>query len=142
MLTTFDNDDYLFGALEAGAAGFILKRARPEDLIAAVHRVAAGDAVLAPEVTRRVINKAGRRPNAFVGTDAIATLTPRERDVFDLITAGLSNREIAERLYVEESTVRTHVKHVLAKLELPSRIQAIIYAYENELAVPETQRSK
>jgi DNA-binding NarL/FixJ family response regulator len=136
MLTTFDNDEYLFGALEAGAAGFILKRARPEDLIAAVHCVSAGDAVLGPEVTRRVIDRIGLRPNAHADITAVASLTPRERDVFDLITVGLSNREIAERLYVEESTIRTHVKRVLAKLELPSRIQAIIYAYENNLVLP------
>jgi DNA-binding NarL/FixJ family response regulator len=134
VLTTFDRDDYIFGALEAGASGFLLKRARPEELIAAVHVIAAGDSLLAPEVTRRVINKMVHTAPQTNDNDAsLASLTPRERDVLDLLAKGLSNRAIAQQLFVEESTIRTHVKRVLMKLTLSDRVQAVIYAYETGL---------
>ncbi len=137
VLTTFDQDDYLFNALQAGASGFLLKRSRPEDLIAAVHIVATGDALLSPAVTRRVIDRITRRADvAPRNGKRIATLTVREREVFDVLARGLSNREIAAALFVEESTIRTHVKRVLMKLELRDRIQAVIYAYETGLCQP------
>jgi len=130
VLTTFDQDDYVFDALAAGASGFLLKRARPEELLQAIHSVADGDAVLAPAVTRRVIDRLGRRP-VVDGTSELDVLTPRERDVLGLIARGLSNAEIAAALYVEESTVRTHVKHLFQKLQLRDRVHAVIYAYEH-----------
>jgi DNA-binding NarL/FixJ family response regulator len=133
VLTTFDRDDYIFGALEAGASGFLLKRARPEELIAAVHVIAAGDSLLAPEVTRRVINKMVHTAPQTNDSNSLASLTPRERDVLDLLAKGLSNRAIAQQLFVEESTIRTHVKRVLMKLALSDRVQAVIYAYETGL---------
>jgi DNA-binding NarL/FixJ family response regulator len=138
ILTTFEQDDYVFGALRAGASGFLLKRARPEELIAAVHAVAAGDSLLSPSVTRTVIERlaatdAGRdAPDAA----AIAELTPREREVLELLARGLSNAEIAAALVIEESTAKTHVKRVLTKLRLRDRVQAVIYAYESGLARP------
>ena len=131
ILTTFEQDDYIFGGLRAGASGFLLKRTRPEDLISAVHTVAAGDALLSPSVTRRVIERMSRQPAPDLdGHARLAELTPREREVLELIARGLSNREIAAALVVEESTVRTHVKHILHKLGLRDRIQAVIVAYE------------
>ena len=135
MLTTFEDDDYLFGALAAGASGFLLKRTRPEDLIAAIHTVAEGDALLSPSVTRKVIDRATTQPQ--VGrNDALERLTPREREVLELIARGLSNAEIAESLVVEETTVKTHVKRVLAKLGLRDRVQAVVFAYESGIATP------
>jgi DNA-binding NarL/FixJ family response regulator len=135
MLTTFEDDDYLFGALAAGASGFLLKRTRPEDLIAAIRTVAEGDALLSPSVTRKVIDRATTQPQ--VGrSDALERLTPREREVLELIARGLSNAEIAGSLVVEETTVKTHVKRVLAKLGLRDRVQAVIFAYENGVAKP------
>ncbi|MDT3446186.1 MULTISPECIES: response regulator transcription factor [unclassified Pseudofrankia] len=137
ILTTFEQDDYVFGALRAGASGFLLKRTRPEELIAAVHTVAAGDALLSPSVTRRVIDRLARQPvPELTGARALADLTPREREVLELMARGLSNREIARRLVVEESTVRTHAKRVLAKLGLRDRIQAVIFAYETGINQP------
>jgi DNA-binding NarL/FixJ family response regulator len=134
ILTTFEQDDYIFGALRAGASGFLLKRTRPEDLIAAVHTVAAGDALLSPSITRRVIDRMAQQPTPELTDHAgLDELTPREREVFALIARGLSNREIATALVVEESTVRTHVKRVLMKLHLRDRVQAVIYAYETGL---------
>jgi DNA-binding NarL/FixJ family response regulator len=134
VLTTFEQDDYVFGALRAGASGFLLKRARPEELIHAVHVVADGDALLAPSVTRRVVDHVARQPAAAPPDPArLAALTPREREVLGQIARGLSNREIAAVLIVEESTIRTHVKRILMKLALRDRIQAVIYAYENDL---------
>jgi DNA-binding NarL/FixJ family response regulator len=135
MLTTFEDDDYLFGALAAGASGFLLKRTRPEDLIAAIRTVAEGDALLSPSVTRRVIDRAGTQPK-LARTDALERLTPREREVLELIARGLSNAEIAETLVVEETTVKTHVKRLLAKLGLRDRVQAVIFAYEHGVAEP------
>ena len=133
ILTTFEEDDYVFGALRAGASGFLLKRARPEELINAVHTVAAGDALLSPSVTRRVIDRMAQQPTPELTDDKLEVLTPRERDVLQAIARGLSNREIATALVVEESTVRTHVKRILMKLGLRDRIQAVIYAYESGL---------
>jgi len=134
ILTTFEQDDYVFGALGAGASGFLLKRTRPEELIAAVHTVAAGDSLLSPSVTRRVIDRMARQPVPDVGNAArLGALTAREREVLGLIARGLSNREIAAALVVEESTARTHVKRILMKLGLRDRVQAVIYAYETGL---------
>jgi DNA-binding NarL/FixJ family response regulator len=137
ILTTFEQDDYIFGALRAGASGFLLKRARPEELIAAVHTVAAGDALLAPSVTRRVIDRMAQQPTPeLTGQARLAELTPREREVLAFIARGLSNREIAAALVVEESTIRTHVKRVLMKLGLRDRVQAVIFAYESGMTRP------
>jgi DNA-binding NarL/FixJ family response regulator len=134
ILTTFEEDDYIFRGLRAGASGFLLKRTRPEELIAAVHTVAAGDALLSPSVTRRVIDRMAQQPTPDLDDRGrLATLTTRERDVLELIARGMSNREIAATLVIEESTVRTHVKRVLAKLELRDRVQAVIFAYETGL---------
>jgi DNA-binding NarL/FixJ family response regulator len=135
MLTTFEDDDYLFGALAAGASGFLLKRTRPEELIAAIRTVAEGDALLSPSVTRRVIDRAATRPQVTDGA-VLDRLTPREREVLELISRGMSNAEIAEVLVVEETTVKTHVKRVLAKLGLRDRVQAVIFAYESGIAKP------
>jgi DNA-binding NarL/FixJ family response regulator len=139
ILTTFEQDDYVFGALRAGASGFLLKRARPEELLAAVHAVAAGDSLLSPSVTRTVIDRLARtapEDGAAGGPAALEELTPREREVLELLARGLSNAEIAAALVIEESTVKTHVKRVLQKLRLRDRVQAVIYAYESGLARP------
>ncbi|MGH3389409.1 MAG: response regulator [Actinomadura sp.] len=137
ILTTFEQDDYIFGALRAGASGFLLKRTRPEDLIAAVHTIAAGDSLLSPSVTRRVIDRMARQPTPeLTGQAGLDALTPRERQVLGLIARGLSNREIAAALVVEESTIRTHVKRILMKLDLRDRVQAVIFAYETGLNQP------
>jgi RNA polymerase sigma factor (sigma-70 family) len=131
ILTTFEQDDYIFGALRAGASGFLLKRTRPEDLIAAVHTIGAGDSLLSPSVTRRVLERVARQPTPDVADQAkLRQLTPRERDVLVLVAGGLSNREIAKELVVEESTIRTHVKRILMKLQLRDRVQIVIFAYE------------
>jgi len=131
MLTTFEQDDYIFGALRAGASGFLLKRTRPEELIAAVHTIAAGEALLSPSVTRRVIDRMAQQPTPDLsGQGRLEHLTRREREVLDLLARGLSNREIAAALVVEESTIRTHVKRILMKLGLRDRVQAVIFAYE------------
>ncbi|MDQ3823535.1 MAG: response regulator transcription factor [Actinomycetota bacterium] len=137
IVTTFEDEDYVFGALGAGASGFLLKRTRPEELIAAIHTVAAGDALLSPSVTRRVIDRMARQPAPGVPPSRLLEqLTPRERDVLELIARGLSNAEIAAELVVEESTVKTHVKRILAKLRLRDRVQAVIFAYESGLTRP------
>ncbi len=137
VLTTFEEDDYIFRSLRAGASGFLLKRTRPEELIAAVHTVAAGDALLSPSVTRRVIDRVAQQPTPELAEHAMrAGLTAREREVLELIARGLSNREIASVLVVEESTIRTHVKRILMKLELRDRVQAVIFAYETGLTRP------
>jgi DNA-binding NarL/FixJ family response regulator len=131
ILTTFEQDDYVFGAIRAGASGFLLKRTRPEDLIAAVHTIADGDSLLSPSVTRRVIDRLAQQPVPEAPDPRrLASLTSREQEVLGLVARGLSNREIAAALVVEESTVRTHVKHILHKLGLRDRIQAVILAYE------------
>ncbi|MBF4572339.1 response regulator transcription factor [Herbiconiux sp. VKM Ac-1786] len=160
ILTTFDRDDYLFAALEAGASGFVLKNSSPESLVDAVQVVARGDALLSPDVTRRVIESFARRPaapatapagiKAPAGVKAPAgeptpTLTPapeldaltdREREVLELLAAGRSNAEIARELYLGEATVKTHVSKILQKLGLRDRIQAVVFAYETGVAVP------
>jgi DNA-binding NarL/FixJ family response regulator len=135
ILTTFEQDDYVFGALHAGASGFLLKRTRPEDLLSAIHTVASGDSLLSPAVTRRVIDAVARRPLPDE-SDArrLEQLTPREREVLALVARGLSNSEIAAELFVEESTVKTHVKRILGKLQARDRVQAVIFAYETGLA--------
>jgi len=137
ILTTFEQDDYVFGALRAGASGFLLKRTRPEDLISAVHTIAAGDSLLSPSVTRTVIDRMARQPIPdLTDPTRFGALTPREREVLGLIARGLANREIAAALVVEESTIRTHVKRILMKLDLRDRVQAVIYAYETGLNQP------
>ncbi len=134
ILTTFEQDDYVFGALRAGASGFLLKRTRPEELIAAVHTIAAGDSLLSPSVTRRVVDRLAQQPTPDLADQAsLRHLTARESEVLGLIARGLSNREIASALLVEESTARTHVKRILMKLNLRDRVQAVIFAYENGL---------
>jgi DNA-binding NarL/FixJ family response regulator len=131
ILTTFEQDDYIFPSLRAGASGFLLKRTRPEELIAAVHTIAAGDSLLSPSVTRRVIDRMAQQPTPELAANTkLATLTPRERAVLELLARGLSNGEIAAALTVEESTVRTHVRRILMKLDLRDRVQAVIFAYE------------
>jgi DNA-binding NarL/FixJ family response regulator len=131
ILTTFDRDDYLFEALRAGASGFLLKNAPPEDLVAAVRTVAEGNGLLAPEVTRRVIAECGRSRGALTPPAEIAQLTERELEVLRLVAEGLSNAEIAERLYLGEATVKTHVSNLLLKLQLRDRVKAVVYAYEH-----------
>lgn len=137
ILTTFEQDDYIFGALRAGASGFLLKRTRPEELIAAVHTINAGDSLLSPSVTRRVIDRVAQQPTPELADQGkLDGLTPREREVLELLARGLSNREIAAALVVEESTIRTHVKRILMKLGLRDRVQALIFAYETGLNRP------
>ncbi len=137
VLTTFEQDDYIFGALSAGASGFLLKRTRPEELIAAIHTVAAGDSLLSPSVTRTVIQRVAGQPAPDAAAEArLDELTARERDVLELIARGLSNGEIAATLVIEESTVKTHVRHILRKLRLRDRVQAVIFGYESGLIRP------
>jgi DNA-binding NarL/FixJ family response regulator len=137
ILTTFEQDDYIFGALNAGASGFLLKRTGPEQLLAAIHTVAAGDSLLSPSVTRTVIDQMARQPAPQIGPNRLLDdLTPREREVLELVARGLSNGEIASELVIEESTVKTHVKRILMKLRLRDRIQAVIFAYENGVTQP------
>jgi DNA-binding NarL/FixJ family response regulator len=137
ILTTFEDDDYIFGALNAGASGFLLKRTRPEELIAGIHTVAAGDSLLSPSVTSRVIERMARQPAADSELSARLTeLTPRELEVLELVARGRSNAEIAAGLVIEESTVKTHVKRVLVKLGARDRVQAVIFAYESGLTRP------
>ena len=136
VLTTFEDDDYIFDALSAGASGFLLKRTKPEELISAIHAVAEGDSLLSPSVTRRVIDRMATQPVAGLSGARLEKLTPREREVLELIGRGLSNREIAESFVIEESTVKTHVKRILMKLGLRDRVQAVILAYETGLIRP------
>ena len=137
MLTTFDLDEYVYEALRSGASGFLLKDSPRADLIAAVRAAAAGDALLAPSVTRRLIDAFGRRPAAAVtAPDRLNALTARERDVLLLLARGHSNAEAAAALFVSEATVKTHVGNLLAKLGLRDRVQAVILAYETGLVVP------
>ena len=134
ILTTFEQDDYIFGALNAGASGFLLKRTSPEELIAGIHTVAVGDSLLSPSVTRRVIDRMAQQPAAETPYDErLGDLTPREREVLAQVARGLSNTEIADALFIEESTVKTHVKRILMKLHLRDRVQAVIFAYESGL---------
>ncbi len=137
ILTTFEEDEYIFGALNAGASGFLLKRTSPEELIAAIHTVAAGDSLLSPSVTRRVVERMAGEPLADgSASDRLEELTPREREVLELLGRGLSNSEIAAAFVIEETTVKTHVKRILMKLHLRDRVQAVIFAYENGVIRP------
>lgn len=138
MLTTFDVDDYVYQALQAGASGFLLKDASPHDLIAAVRVVASGDALLAPSVTRRLIANFAKQRPAALGKPALRlkALTERENEVLTLVARGQSNVEIAQTLVLAEQTVKTHVSRVLAKLDLRDRAQAVVFAYESGLVAP------
>jgi DNA-binding NarL/FixJ family response regulator len=131
MLTTFDLDEYAFAALKAGASGFLLKDVPPEELLFAIRAVHSGDSVVAPSTTRRLIDQfAALFPGTEEAPDELGDLTEREREVLTLVAQGLSNGEIARRLFVSEATVKTHVGRVLAKLGLRDRVQAVVYAYE------------
>jgi DNA-binding NarL/FixJ family response regulator len=137
ILTTFDLDDYVYQGLRAGASGFLLKDAPRADLIAAIRVAAAGDALLAPSVTRRLIEAFARRPASMTPAPSrLASLTPRERDILLLVARGQSNTEIARELVVSEATVKTHIGHLLAKLDLRDRVQAVILAYETGAIIP------
>ena len=138
VLTTFGLDDYIIDALRAGASGFLLKDAPTQEVVEAVRAVAAGDAVLAPGVTRQLLDQVGRRLPAAVRREpaGLAELTDREREVLGMLAAGMSNAEISEALVLSEATVKTHVSRVLAKLGLRDRVQAVIYAYETGLIAP------
>jgi DNA-binding NarL/FixJ family response regulator len=134
MLTTFDLDDYVYAALRAGASGFLLKHSTPDELAAAVRIVAAGDALLAPSVTRRLVEDFARAQPVVPITPV--RLTPRETDVLRLVARGLSNRQIAAELVLAEQTVKTHVSNILTKLDLRDRAQAVVYAYEAGVVTP------
>lgn len=137
VLTTFDIDEDAFAALEAGASGFLLKNSPPEELVTAIRVVAAGDSVVAPRVTRRLLERfAGQLAPAPARHDRLAPLTNREREVLELVAQGLSNAEIAARLYVAETTVKTHFGRVLDKLQLRDRVHAVVFAYETGLVRP------
>jgi len=142
ILTTFGIDTYVYDALRAGASGFMLKDAPPEEIAAAVRIVARGEALLAPAVTRAVIEEFARQQPiaASAPPPAIAELTPREREVFGLLARGLSNPEICERLVISEATAKTHVARILQKLDLRDRVQTVIYAYETGLVAPGSPR--
>ena len=143
ILTTFDLDEYVFAALRAGASGFLLKDVRPAELLNAIRTVAAGEAVLAPSATRRLIERFVPSVDpvpAPARTDVLADLTERERDVFAQIAAGRSNREIAGALHVSEGTVKVHVSRVLTKLGLRDRVQAVILAYESAIVTRSGER--
>jgi DNA-binding NarL/FixJ family response regulator len=134
VLTTFDLDEYAFGGLRAGASGFLLKDARPEELVAAIRAVAAGEAAVSPRVTRRMLELFGQKLPAGEtegDVDPVESLTPREREILLTITEGLSNSEIGERFFLSESTVKTHVGRVLAKIGARDRVHAVIFAYEH-----------
>jgi DNA-binding NarL/FixJ family response regulator len=136
ILTTFDLDEYVFDALRAGASGFLLKDAQPDELLAAIRVVAGGDALLAPSITRRLIEEFARRPAARDRPAALDELTARELEVLRLLARGLSNAEIAAELILGEATVKTHVANVLMKLGLRDRVQAVVLAYESGLVEP------
>mgnify|MGYP000079535062 CR=1 FL=1 len=136
VLTTFDLDEYVYGALRAGACGFLLKDAPPEDLVHAIRVCAAGDALIAPAVTKRLITEFAQRPRVAEPAGDATRLTTREQEVLQLMARGLSNAEIAGQLVVSDTTVKTHVGRVLSKLGLRDRVQAVVYAYEHRLVVP------
>lgn len=136
VLTTFDIDEYVYGALRAGASGFLLKDAPADDLVAAIRVVAGGDALLAPSVTRRIIERFAAGPDPDRTVEGLDDLTDRETEVLRLLARGLSNSEIAEELFVSEATVKTHVSHVLTKLGIRDRVQAVVAAYESGLVTP------
>jgi len=136
ILTTFERDEYVFEAMQAGASGFLLKNAPPEELIHAVRVVAAGDALLAPSVTRRIIEQFARRPVEPDVRERLESLTQREREVLVMLARGNSNAELAAELFVTEGTIKTHVSSLLAKLGLRDRVQAVVLAYESGLVRP------
>jgi DNA-binding NarL/FixJ family response regulator len=137
VLTTFDLDEYVYAAIRAGASGFLLKDARPSQLVDAIRVVSDGEALLAPAITRRLLERfAATLPTPEERAPALATLTDRERDVLELVASGLSNSEIAERLFLGETTVKTHVSSLLRKLGLRDRVQAVVLAYEAGLVRP------
>ena len=139
MLTTFDLDEYVYEALRAGASGFMLKDTPPEQLVAAIHVVASGDALLSPAITKRVIEEFIRRPPSTIETQPpprLAELTARELEVLGLMAKGFSNAEIAKELFVSETTVKTHVARILMKLDLRDRVQAVVFAYETGIVQP------
>lgn len=142
ILTTFGLDEYVYGALRAGASGFLLKEAPPEQLVDAIRIVAAGESLLAPSVTRRLIaqfvSRSAPHQRTAAATSALQRLSPREREVLELVARALSNAEIAERLFVSEATVKTHIARLLAKLDLRDRTQAVVFAYENGIVQPST----
>jgi DNA-binding NarL/FixJ family response regulator len=131
MLTTFDMDEYVYAALRAGASGFLLKDVPPEQLVDGIRSVVSGESLLSPSITRRMIEAYLDRPPARAASPRLASLTPREREILVLLGRGLSNAEIAGRLVVSETTVKTHVARVLMKLDLRDRVQAVIFAYES-----------
>lgn len=136
MLTTFDLDEYVYAALRAGACGFLLKDVTPEQLIASVRLVSTGDALLAPSITRRLIERYATRDAPSGLTPDLSSLTEREVDVLRLMARGLGNQEIAEKLFVSEATVKTHVAHIFGKLQVETRVQAVVVAYESRLVTP------
>jgi len=136
ILTTFDLDDYVYEALRAGASGFLLKDARAEELVHAIRTVAAGDALLSPTITRRLIESYTRRPPPSTQPAPLAELTPRELEVLRLVARGLSNADIARQLVVSDATVKTHVARIFSKLDLHDRAQAVVVAYESGLVQP------
>ncbi|MEV3912588.1 response regulator transcription factor [Streptomyces canus] len=139
ILTTYDLDHYVYAALTAGASGFLLKDVTPEHLVAAIRLVRSGDALLAPTITRRLIERFARREQAAPSADPhrdLSGLTPRELEVLRLLATGLSNAELAERLFLSPTTVKTHIGRILSKLELRDRVQAVVLAYESGLITP------
>jgi DNA-binding NarL/FixJ family response regulator len=136
VLTTFDLDEYVYGAIRAGASGFLLKDAPREQLVTAVRTVARGEALLAPAITQRLIERFVARPPAGEATPAVADLSTRELEVLRLLARGLSNAEIAAELFVGEATVKTHVAHILRKLDVRDRVQAVVFAYETGIVQP------
>jgi len=138
ILTTFDLDEHIYAALRAGASGFLLKDTPPDDLVNAIEVVAAGDALLAPSVTRTLLEHFSNAPTPPEHNPAIVSLTDREAEVLRHLASGLSNAEIADALFVSEATVKTHVSHILTKLDVRDRVQAVVVAYESGLVVPGT----
>jgi DNA-binding NarL/FixJ family response regulator len=136
ILTTFGLDDYVYDAIRAGASGFLLKDTPPDDLAEAIRVVAAGDALLSPSVTRQLLEEFTKTPTPPQPNEALTDLTDREEEVLRHLAKGLSNSEIAQQLFVSETTVKTHVSHILTKLELRDRVQAVVVAYESGLVVP------
>ncbi len=136
ILTTFERDDYIFEALRAGACGFLLKNATPEDLVAGIRVVAEGNALLAPSVTRRVIAKFAQKPKPRDYSNFLSQLTAREIDIMKSVARGKTNAEIAQDLFIGEATVRTHVSNLLGKLDLRDRVQIVAFAYESGIVQP------
>jgi DNA-binding NarL/FixJ family response regulator len=139
ILTTFDLDEYVYEALRSGASGFVLKDDPPEQLLAAIRTVAAGDALLSPAITKRVIKQFARLPRPTPPKE-FDELTEREQEVFRLIASGLSNTEIAQELYISDTTVKTHITHILQKLNLRDRVQAVVLAYQMGVFEADTRR--